>query len=142
MPARTTTPGGSVDRETPPAPDGDAHRLPLDGVLVAELGARVAVGAAGQLLAQLGATVVLVEPAVPRTDGKWVQRDLFAAGKLSLGLARDDDAVLAAADVVLTSSDVDGHAPPDNSAIRCDITACGTTGPLAGQALSDRTLQG
>ena len=134
-----------MDRETPAAPEGAIDRLPLEGVLVAELGARVAVGAAGQLLAQLGATVVLVEPAAPRGDGKWAQRDLFAAGKLSLGIAHGSDdllaRLLAAADVVLTSSDVDGEAPAEGDAIRCDFTACGTTGPLGGQALSDAALQ-
>jgi crotonobetainyl-CoA:carnitine CoA-transferase CaiB-like acyl-CoA transferase len=120
--------------------------LPLDGVVVAELGARIAVGAAGSLLAQLGATVVLVEPPRPPADAtlKWAQRDLFAAGKLSLG-GGDDAAVAAlrdAADVVLTSSDVD-HAPPAPArhAIACDITACGSTGPLAGRAPSDADLQ-
>src|SRR5260221_2801099 len=87
--------------------------LPLDGVVVAELGGRVAVGAAGALLAQLGATVVVVEPARPRTDPtlKDAQRDLFAAGKHSIVRSgADDDAVTAllrAAPVVLTSSDVD-----------------------------------
>jgi crotonobetainyl-CoA:carnitine CoA-transferase CaiB-like acyl-CoA transferase len=127
------------------AANPDRHGMPLDGVLVVELGARIAVGAAGGLLAQLGASVVLVEPAAPRADGKWAQRDLFAAGKLSLGLASDADnlgaRLLDTADVVLTSSDVDGVAAPPAGAILCDITACGSTGPLAGQALSDQALQ-
>jgi len=112
--------------------------LPLDGVLVAELGSRIAVGAAGSLLAQLGATVVLVEPAAPPTAHKWAQRNLFAAGKLSR-VGADAD-LWRGADIVLTSSDVDG-AGPESDAIACDITACGSSGPLAGQALSDAELQ-
>jgi crotonobetainyl-CoA:carnitine CoA-transferase CaiB-like acyl-CoA transferase len=121
--------------------------LPLDGVLVVELGSRIAVGAAGSLLAQLGATVVLVEPAappaVPDPAHKWSQRDLFAAGKLSRVGATAD--LLAAADMLLISSDVDGPVPdgaaPDSATIACDFTACGSSGPLAGQALSDEALQ-
>lgn len=115
--------------------------LPLDGVVVAELGSRIAVGAAGSLLAQLGATVVLTEPARPRTDHKWAQRDLFAAGKSSVVATADLTAALVRrADLVLVSSDVDEPAPACD-AIVCDITACGASGPLAGRALSDAELQ-
>jgi len=115
--------------------------LPLDGVLVVELGSRIAVGAAGGLLAQLGAHVLLVEPPAPRTDHKWAQRDLFAAGKLSrIAVGREAAALAQAADLVLVSSDLDGAAP-DSPAIVCDITACGTTGPLAGRPLGDTDLQ-
>jgi crotonobetainyl-CoA:carnitine CoA-transferase CaiB-like acyl-CoA transferase len=126
-----------------PRPDD----LPLAGVVVAEWGDRLAVGAAGSLLAQLGATVVLIEPPThpPARDDKWAQRDLTAAGKLSL-VARADDAALAhlldTADVVLTSRDLDAAAPPaSRDAIVCDITACGTEGPLAGQPLTDADIQ-
>ena len=42
-----------------------ARRTLLDSPIVIELGDRAGVGLAGSLLAQLGARVVLVEPAVP-----------------------------------------------------------------------------
>src|SRR3712207_7166117 len=40
-------------------------------VLVVEVGSRIAVGACGSLLAQLGARVVALEPRAPSTSGKW-----------------------------------------------------------------------
>ncbi len=126
-----------------------AQPMPLEGVCVAELGGRVAVALCGSLLAQLGAEVYFVEH--PETKGeKWTQRALFAAGKKSLACgttAQQESALhylLAAADVVLISSDTDdenfdaGHV---TGAIICDMTAFGATGPLAGQPLPDPLVQ-
>ena len=46
----------------------------LGTLSVVELGSRVAVGAAGSLLAQLGASVMVVEPAVPSSVVPWAER--------------------------------------------------------------------
>jgi crotonobetainyl-CoA:carnitine CoA-transferase CaiB-like acyl-CoA transferase len=89
---------------------------PLDGTVVLEYGRRLACGAAGALLAQLGAIVFFVEGGATSSDtgfeDKYSQRDLFAYGKQSLRWdGKDDDAALrqliAVADVVITSSDAD-----------------------------------
>jgi crotonobetainyl-CoA:carnitine CoA-transferase CaiB-like acyl-CoA transferase len=123
----------------------------LGPLSVVELGSRVAVGAAGSLLAQLGASVVAVEPAAPSSVGKWKSRALMMAGKKSVVLERASDAreiarLVERADVILLSSDTD---PEDLSlwrqasarAIVCDITAAGHSGPLAGVALSEGLVE-
>ncbi|MGV6875633.1 CaiB/BaiF CoA transferase family protein [Pseudochelatococcus sp. B33] len=126
----------------------------LDGMVVVEFGTRVGVAICGSLLAQLGATVVLIEPpldAVP-PGGKSLWREQFAAGKLSLvpsGGHEDAelvDALLARSDVVLTSSDADPAAlrpqetdRPDN--VRCDISAFGTSGPYMGLPFGELQIQ-
>ena len=95
----------------------DTHPEPrqtlLDCPLVIELGDRAGVGLAGSLLAQLGARVVLVEPALPSSHDKWRHRSVCAAGKQSIVLDRhcaQDQALLArlvrSADAILLSSDV------------------------------------
>jgi crotonobetainyl-CoA:carnitine CoA-transferase CaiB-like acyl-CoA transferase len=113
----------------------------LRDLLVVELGDRISVGACGSLLAQAGATVVLVERRTPRqARGKWLHRAIFAAGKQSLLI---DDCcpqdvallsdLLARADFVLRSSDMDE--PPlavfedayANASACVDFTAFGRT---------------
>ncbi|MBI3936129.1 MAG: CoA transferase [Betaproteobacteria bacterium] len=128
----------------------------LSELLVVELGDRTAAGACGSLLAELGATVLLVEPTgIARAgDSKWLRRAVVAAGKRSIVIdpgQRDDQALLrlalANADVVVTSSDRQPawvgdtlrHVP--DGAIRCDITAFGSSGPLSGHAHSDWLVQ-
>ena len=134
-------------------PDSSALR----GLLVVEFGARVAASAAGSLLAQLGATVVFVEPVRPGAfaDAKWMYRDQFAAGKLSLAVDCGDAADLAllrslaaGSDVLLVSSDADalayGVSPwtaTRADSVVCDITAFGSSGPLAGTSASDAQIQ-
>lgn len=128
----------------------------LDGILVAELGNRIATGVAGTLLAQAGADVVVVESDESSTgQWKWKARPVATAGKRSirwkLGNAEDNkllDALIRAVDVVIISSDVDAHwrdalaASPENPRrILCDITAYGSTGPLRGQPDSDLLVQ-
>jgi crotonobetainyl-CoA:carnitine CoA-transferase CaiB-like acyl-CoA transferase len=127
----------------------DTHPEPrqtlLDCPLVIELGDRAGVGLAGSLLAQLGARVVLVEPALPSSHDKWRHRSVCAAGKQSIVLDRhcaQDQALLArlvrSADAILLSSDVTPEDGPlwaaarDKKLVVCDVTAFGHTGPLAG----------
>ncbi|MCM2391877.1 CaiB/BaiF CoA transferase family protein [Streptomyces albipurpureus] len=88
----------------------------LRHVVVVETGARTAVAACGGLLAQLGAEVVLIEPAHPRADHKWTDRAATAAGKRSVVIdhrtpeGREIYAeLMRTADVVLRSSDLDGE---------------------------------
>lgn len=124
---------------------------PLKGIVVTELGGREAVGICGTLLAQLGATVFVVESsngARPRD----AHRTQLLAGKLSLAFEdADKDAkallekLVADSDVVLTSSDVDPAAlqvtTPQPNNIVCDLTAFGSDGPRAGEALNEAQLQ-
>ena len=137
-----------------------AQASALHGMLVVEVGARVAASVTGSLLAQLGATVVFVE-SVESGDfaqPKWTFRAQYAAGKLSLAvdLRKAADRVLlqalaAGCDVLLLSSDADpaayGAAPwseiPSGPVV-CDITAFGSSGPLAnrsGPAATDTFIQ-
>ena len=130
-----------------------AH-LPLHGLLVLEVGARIGVSVAGSLLAQLGAEVVCVEGqgsgGFPQP--KWLHRDQLLAGKRSLRFVPGDAAALvhwaAQVDVVLLSSDVDamahGQAPLPQlppQAIVCDLTAFGASGPLSGTPATDAEVQ-
>ena len=123
----------------------------LENVLVVELGSRVAAGACGSLLAQLGAEVVLVEPAAAAATGKWGHRGQFAAGKRSLRETGPADRstlceLLNRADVIVASSDADpacldllGNAGAGT--IVCDITAYGTSSAPLGQAASEWQVQ-
>lgn len=124
----------------------------LEGVVVTELGGRGAVAVCGDLLSQLGATVIAVERTQPAA-AKATHRAPYVAGKLSFVPrpdSPDDRALLGrlidGSDIVLTSSDVDpawlrrtGAEAPGN--VVCDITAFGSTGPLAGKPLSELAIQ-
>jgi crotonobetainyl-CoA:carnitine CoA-transferase CaiB-like acyl-CoA transferase len=127
----------------------------LDGVVVLELGSRIGAGVCGSLLAQLGATVVVVEPpASRRVAGKWHHRPQFTAGKLSVCVDPDKPtdrdllgSVLAGCDALIVSSDMDGggeNALPagiEADKVVCDVTAYGRDGPRAGQAHSEWQIQ-
>ncbi|MPZ47060.1 MAG: CoA transferase [Betaproteobacteria bacterium] len=119
----------------------------LDEVLVLEIGARIGVGACGSLLAQLGADVVLVEPAQSLSQWKWRSRSVVAAGKRSVRARGADDDVLRQllerADVVLVSSDVSAPSEWSRSdcQVVCDLTAFGNSGPLRGRAYTDALIQ-
>lgn len=128
--------------------------LPYRDVLVVELGARIAAAACGRLLADLGAAVYVVEPRTARSDWKWTDRVSVAANKRSVlfdpAAAEDVEVVadlLEQAHVVILSSDIGGPLPfrwvaaLEKTPIVCDITACGSSGPLAGRALTDQDLQ-
>jgi crotonobetainyl-CoA:carnitine CoA-transferase CaiB-like acyl-CoA transferase len=127
----------------------------LEGVLVVEIGARIGAGVCASLLAQLGATVVIIEPAGALPGrGKWTDRAQFAAGKLSFtpdhGSFQDKalfERLLEQADVVIESSDcaVDpamASLPARQGAqVRCDITAFGSETSLDGREWTDLQLQ-
>ena len=131
-------------------PDVAGGETALAGTLVVEIGSRVGAGVCGSLLAQLGATVVLVEETGPRERcGKTLHRPQFAAGKLSIAVDSVSEAelvrnLIAASDAVIVSSDRDGNLlPPDATKrqILCDITAYGHTGALAGKPDSELQIQ-
>ncbi len=112
---------------------------PLDGITVAELGGRYAAGACGTLLAQLGATTLYVE-GMGLPGDKWAHRATFALGKEPVNLNRRQ-AAIDAADVIITSSDIDGDKSEYPNAIHIDLTAFGHSGPLAGKPYSDALIQ-
>jgi crotonobetainyl-CoA:carnitine CoA-transferase CaiB-like acyl-CoA transferase len=141
---------------------------PLSGIVVAEIGERIAVGVCGSLLAQLGATVIVEEPAAAHRRGKWRQRASAMAGKRSVtfgdvpgprgvpdaaGDGRpsssppfDRDALLDGVDIVLLSSD-DGSGSSTwvrhyaDTTIVVDITAFGHGSPWEGRGGSEEAVQ-
>lgn len=130
---------------------------PLAGVSVLEFGARHAVAVAGSLLAQLGATVIYIEPHGGHDIGhtKWQHRSVTAAGKLCVTVnsssASDRSMITRLSEtvqIILISSDTDRPMLGGDlelvwpaSAIVCDITAFGQSGPLAGHGASDAEIQ-
>ena len=125
----------------------------LDGLIVLELGKRTAVSLCGSLLAQLGATVILAEPAGATTTDE-PKSPTLVAGKLRISIdktKREDLALLSStaerADLLLVSSDdvdsllsyLDNGSLGD--AVICDISAFGSTGPLSGLAHADVMVQ-
>lgn len=128
-----------------------ADKLPFEGLVVVELGARVGAAACGSLLAMTGATVIVVEPANLPPVGKYLNRAVAFAGKRSI-VVRDGDKsdevllrhALAAADVVLISSDLPGELPadwaPGPDTILCDITALAERQPHE-NLLCDKLVQ-
>ncbi len=130
--------------------------LPYSGLNVLEMGSRIAAGACGRMLADLGATVYVLQPhaGAGAVAHKWRDRVSALAGKQCIvadpASASDVAAVTAlidACDVVIASPDVDGALPAEwaeavaHCPIVCDITAFGSSGPLAGQPADERTLQ-
>jgi len=126
----------------------------LAGVCVVEIGDRIAVGACGGLLAQLGADVVVLEPRNAKLQDKWRNPAAALSGKraISVGMRQPENehhviGLVAAADVVLLSSDRSAwsattwdSARPEQQVV-CDITAFGHDGPLAGRPASDALVQ-
>jgi crotonobetainyl-CoA:carnitine CoA-transferase CaiB-like acyl-CoA transferase len=129
-----------------------ADKLPFEGVIVLELGERVGAGACGSLLAMAGATVIVAEPPDRgSTRGKWANGAMCCAGKRSIAIRPgngEDDVLLhhaiAAADVVILSSDMIGSLPSDVDAgpgtFVCDVTALAQPEPGA-HLLCDKLLQ-
>ena len=128
----------------------------LSNLTVAEVGDRQAVGSCGSLLAELGATVILIEAGGGKPAGgtKWERRAATAAGKRSVVIdpAAPTDMeflrqVIAKSDVVLTSGDMqpahisDAVQKTSGGAIVCDISAFGSSGPLANRGYSDFLIQ-
>jgi crotonobetainyl-CoA:carnitine CoA-transferase CaiB-like acyl-CoA transferase len=118
-----------------------------DPLLVIELGGRIASGACGSLLADLGADVVVIEPAHHTDWGKWSDRTSAVRGKRTITASPDNRALirnlLNEADVIITCSDEEpDHSPASSeNAVVCDITAFGSFGPLSGKTTSEPLLQ-
>src|ERR1700693_4024260 len=126
-------------------------KLPFDGLVVLELGARIGASACGSLLAMAGATVIVAEPENPPPVGKYKDRAISVAGKRSIMIRKDDtsDAALLrdaldVADVILLSSDLPSELPADWTAatdsIVCDITALAERQPYD-ELLCDKLVQ-
>jgi crotonobetainyl-CoA:carnitine CoA-transferase CaiB-like acyl-CoA transferase len=128
----------------------------LEDVLVLELGDRVSAGLCGGLLDRLGADVWLVAcsgtDASP--DSKWAHREVLGAGKRAVRLDLQSAAgrgelcaLIERADVVITSSDwqpaLDARlaAALEAACLVCDVSAFGSTGPLAGVRYTDTMMQ-
>jgi crotonobetainyl-CoA:carnitine CoA-transferase CaiB-like acyl-CoA transferase len=130
---------------------GEVAMSGLRDKLVVEVGHGTAVGAAGRLLADLGAAVVVIEAESPEIPGSHATQ---LAGKRSLVDCAENapliQELLVCADVLLTSSDtchrsrgiVERSASDTQRHVTCDITAFGSEGPLAGRSASDALLQG
>jgi crotonobetainyl-CoA:carnitine CoA-transferase CaiB-like acyl-CoA transferase len=125
--------------------------LPFEGLIVVELGARIAAAACGSLLAMAGATVIAVEPENAAPIGKYKTRSISLAGKRSIVICKNnktDEALLRhaleAADVVLLSSDLPSELPadwkPGPDCIVCDVTALAEHQPHA-DLLCDKLVQ-
>ena len=126
-------------------------KLPFDGLVVLELGARIGAAACGSLLAMAGATVIVAEPENPPPVGKYNNRAISVAGKRSIMIREDDKSdasllrhALDVADVVLVSSDLPSALPADWTAgadsIVCDITALAERKPHD-ELLCDKLVQ-
>jgi crotonobetainyl-CoA:carnitine CoA-transferase CaiB-like acyl-CoA transferase len=126
-------------------------KLPFEGLVVVELGARIGAAACGSLLAMAGATVIAIEPKRPAPIGKYKTRSISLAGKRSIVVRngnKTDEALLLhaleVADVVLLSSDLPSELPADWKAgpdcILCDITALAERQPHD-ELLCDKLVQ-
>lgn len=112
--------------------------LPLAGLTVLELPGRPELATCGSLLASLGAQVYVAEDAPP-----YPGRSRRVAGKMPVGRADDYfRSIAAGADVILSSPDVQPmRVAAPGTAILCDITAYGATGPWAGRPDSEAIVQ-
>ncbi len=121
-------------------------RAALQGLRVVEIGERIAAGACGSVLGALGAEVTLVGSESSARQHKWVDRIVAMRDKRIVRAGPTDGVVaplLADADVVITASDVTPvpdwrHTPRQ---IVCDITAYGSSGPMAGLPHPDQLIQ-
>ncbi|WP_342642097.1 CaiB/BaiF CoA-transferase family protein [Rhodoligotrophos ferricapiens] len=125
----------------------------LADLVVLEIGDRRACAACGLLFAQAGAEVIVVEPDNAPQRDKWRSRATLFAGKRSLlwrGGGEDDELLaraLAAADIVLLSSDIDSaagrmvRARLREGQIVCDITAFGPDAPSDHRGWSEKLMQ-
>ena len=125
----------------------------LHGVIALELTTRVAARVCGDLLAQLGATVFVIQPDGSCTN--YERRGPLSIGKRQLSIdlsAASDRALLhdlaTASDALIVSSDTSSPlltavpiAVHSIDRVVCDITAFGRFGPLAGVSASDAEVQ-
>jgi len=127
--------------------------LSLSGVVVVEIGERRSASACGLLLAQAGATVIVVEPEISPDRDKWKSRATLLAGKRSIVRRHDKqdrelvEQALHAADVLLLSSDVDGPFAAEAArrvegrGIICDVTAFGPDAPPEKRGWPEKLIQ-
>ncbi|WOS65486.1 CaiB/BaiF CoA transferase family protein [Sinorhizobium fredii] len=124
----------------------------LAGLVVVELGHRTAARACGGLFTDLGADVIVLEPANRHAEGP--AELTLSVGKTRLTVDWTDDGqradaghILETADAVLISSDLcreDARiwsAPRPRGQVVCDFTAYGHTGPLAGLPHGEALVQ-
>ena len=115
--------------------------LPLAGIDVVEHGTRIAVSACGTVLASLGANVYVTAANASANRLPRAQR----TGKHVLPRDGSDEALhaMVRADVLIASSDLSGACPVLGSdlQIACDITAYGSSGPMAGTPHADALVQ-
>lgn len=117
----------------------------LDGILVVELGDRLAARLSGTLLAQAGADVVAVE--YEGSDRLAVDRALLGAGKRRMevrslsALPKRLAEIISRADVLILDDRSIWSDAPDPKQVVCNLSAYGSTGPLAGRAASDAIVQ-
>ena len=131
---------------------------PLEGVRVIEISTGIAGGYAGKLFVDAGAEVIKIETADGDPLRKWSAtgadlegRDgvlfaFLAAGKRSvIGSVTDEHVqqLLASADLVIDSGEIDPEAlrAVDSSLVIVSVTPFGRTGPLAGRAATEFTVQ-
>ncbi len=117
----------------------------LQGIRVLDLSDGVAGAYCTKLLADAGADVVRVEDPVRRLRGPWVAPGLFdylATSKRSVTTARGRDLVRRA-DIVVAGPDFDVDAARSESPalVVVTISSFGRTGPWAGRAATEFTLQ-
>ena len=110
---------------------------PLAGVEVLEYGQRIAVSACGSVLLALGATVSVAASAAAQALPR-----LQSEGKRRLRAQAEVRAALARASIVIASRDLTPlpHTRAE-AQIVCDITAYGSSGPLAGVPHSAALVQ-
>jgi crotonobetainyl-CoA:carnitine CoA-transferase CaiB-like acyl-CoA transferase len=128
----------------------------LADLVVVELGERLSAGLCGALMYRLGAEVWVPEPPeVEHEPGsKWAHHALLGAGKRGLVADTQTDegaeqlrTLVERADVVVTSSDWQPAfggglgALLRKAPLVCDVSAFGSSGPLAGEAYTDGMLQ-
>jgi crotonobetainyl-CoA:carnitine CoA-transferase CaiB-like acyl-CoA transferase len=144
-----------------------AGRGPLEGITVVEFGSFIAGPFAGQLLADMGADVIKIEPL---TGDPWRHQNPFAPGEsrvflplnrgvrsvsVDLKSAGGQDVltrIIAAADAVVSNNrpdtaealgiDYDSLAPLNPGLVYVEITAYGPKGPRAGMPGFDLIMQG
>ncbi len=109
------------------------HKV-LEGLIVAERAGRIASGVCGTLLAQLGATVIRIEPGAgrPRTDpDAWHAHPLINGWKqrLASGTEQDWRALAAKSDVAIRALAADEALTPSGANIDCVFSAFGADAP-------------
>ncbi len=124
---------------------GRATVSALQGLRVLDLSDGVAGAYCTKLLADAGADVVRVEGSTSRHQGPWAAPGLFdylATSKRSVSTARGRELVRAA-DIVIAGSDfaVDAARSESPTLVVVTISPFGRSGPWAGRAASEFTLQ-